>query len=157
MTRTEAVEWQERLFPRRRKRILNDDGTPTNQEEDLPVTLCEICLSLKASCNGAADPWDDEFLRDTMGMLKARAETWAQHGKHRDVMDAAVLQMVCEAARIASAELLERAAAGKKILYAIPKAEADEVIDKLRKCDGTQYDCIVLGSDECRKLLEVLK
>lgn len=157
MTRAEAIEWQERLFPRRRKRILNNDGTPTNQEEDLPVTLCEICLALKSACNGAADPWADNFLREVGQMLKARAETWAPHGKHRDVMDDAVLQMIHEAMRIISVELLERAAAGKKILYAIPKAETDQVIDKLRKCDGAQYDCIVLGSDECQKLLEVLK
>lgn len=118
--------------------------------------LCRMCLEVQS----LRKDWNSEALRWFQSDLKAAADGWTHRklpDNSDDPIDRALLQMIHEAMRIISVELLERAAAGKKILYAIPKAEADQVIDKLRKCDGTKYDSIVLGSDECRKLLEVLK
>lgn len=118
--------------------------------------FCQVCLGVQAFRKKLSSDALQVFQED----LKAAATDWTHRklpDKSDDPMDRALLQMIHEAMRIISVELLERAAAGKKILYAIPKAEADQVIDKLRKCDGTQYDCIVLGSDECQKLLELLK
>ena len=118
--------------------------------------LCRMCLEAQSLRKN----WNSETLWWVQSDLKAAADEWIHRklpDKSDDPIDRAMLQMIHEATRIISVELLERAAAGKKIIYAIPKAETDQVIDKLRKCDGAQYDCIVLGSDECQKLLEVLK
>jgi len=130
VTRKEAIEWQERLFPRRKKRILNDDGTPTDQMEDLPVELPEICLALRASCNGSADPWPVERLSEVGQMLRARAKTWTHHA-HEDPIDDAVLQMVREAASIAEScevEHLRAEVSHLKRLIAIPSRAPGEYV-----------------------------
>lgn len=157
--RTQALMWQEKLFPRRRKRILDDEGKPTNQEEIIPPTLCEICLNLRSSCNGAADPWSTEFLSEVVEMLQARAKTWLiPTSLQPNVIDNAVLQMVHEAIRIGKAELLSRTVRERqeKTLFARKNPQLDQLIEKINECDGQKFDCVVLGYEECRLLAREL-
>lgn len=91
MTRADAIAWQERLFP---------------------TTLPEICLDLRASLNGAADPWPDEHLAEVVLMLQARLDTWAEPN---DAIDDHVRGMVQHAVwlgRAAEAERLTEQHAG---------------------------------------------
>lgn len=130
MTRTEAVEWQERLFPRRMYREYAAAGpggphdVPTNHWRRVPPTLCDICLDVRAGLTGAADPPDTAALREAVAMLKARLDTWADHpGKtdsraapgtfawHDAAVDEAVRQMV--RATISMAEIRLREEGGE--------------------------------------------
>lgn len=63
MTRSEAIDWQEKL--------LGDFGG----ERD-PIMLPEICLWVRAAANGSADPWPKAHTREVLGMLQARLDTW---------------------------------------------------------------------------------
>lgn len=104
MTRCEAIRWQDRLFPT--TNWTKGTGTPGDNfcTWGHRPTLCEICLDLRMSCNGASDPWGRGWLAEVRDMLKARAETWDDD--LRDcAMDAAVKMMVLEAVKIADAEL----------------------------------------------------
>ena len=93
---------QERLFPRQLKRVYLDYNTPTDRTELLPTTLPEICMDLRMACNGAADPWEREFLESVVKMLKMRDEQWSGP---TDSMDAGVRQMLQAAIFIGSCEL----------------------------------------------------
>ena len=73
MTRDEALEMQEALFPGQQ-------------------TLLDICQHLRTACNGASDPWPEELVAKTREMLAARLHTW----EHRTLrlFDAAVYFLV---------------------------------------------------------------
>ena len=91
MTRAEAVRWQEHLFPR------------TNSPA---MTLPEICLDVRASVNGSADPWQTETLQPVVSMLQARLDTWLEPSS---AMDEHVRGMVAQAVVLGLAELARRA------------------------------------------------
>ena len=82
MDAAKAREEQERMFPGH--------------------MLPDICLNLRMSVNGSADPWRDRMLEDCLDFLEARAESWTMT---KDMMDFAVLIMVNEAIRIGKAEM----------------------------------------------------
>ena len=92
MTRTDAIAWQERLFP----------GV---KEFHSRPTLPEICLGLRASLNGAADPWTPEVLAEVVRMLQARLDTWADP---TDAMDYHVRGMAWQAILLGRAAEAER-------------------------------------------------
>ena len=92
MTRTVAIAWQARLFP-------------TVALQECRPTLPDICLNLRASLNGAADPWPDEELRDVVLMLQARLDTW---GTPSDALDAHVRGMMQQAIWLGRAAEAER-------------------------------------------------
>ncbi len=98
-----AKEEQERLFQRQLKRIYENHETPTNQWESLPKTISDICLDLRGSCNGSADPWDSKFLLEVIEMLKLRRKQFDRGNDHP--MDMAVLQMISSAIEIGEAEM----------------------------------------------------
>lgn len=152
-----ACEWQEKLFPRMQKRILDDDGMPTNQTECIPPTLPEICLDLRASYSGASDPWPDDFLAEVVEMLQSRVDTWESR-KGDDPIDRAVLQMVSEAIRIGRAELRDRKIRDLigRVKYTSDCEELDALLSRIRECDGKYSDCLVLGWDQCQMLVKAL-
>lgn len=109
MTRREAIDWQERLFPRQLMRRYTEYGVPdpSNIYQTRVATLPGICMGVRSACNGAADPWEPSFLREVRNMLAARLATWepwGQSGPTED-MDEAVRRMVIAAIAIADAEL----------------------------------------------------
>lgn len=91
--RRAACEEQARLFP--------EDGPWITHTPALP----EICLDLRMSTNGAADPWPTPLLREAVAMLRAREASWSQPS---DDMDGAVLVMVRAAITLGAAELAGR-------------------------------------------------
>lgn len=78
MTRTEACQEQERLFPRGlwRKYLMSDTPDQSNQYRDISLNLCDIALDVRHACNGSADPWEPKELREVLAMLRARLDTW---------------------------------------------------------------------------------
>ncbi len=77
MTHQEALKWQERLF---RKCDYHD--------------LCSICMELRSGVNGYADEWRSVYIKEVIGMLRARLETWREAGKREERMDNAVKELV---------------------------------------------------------------
>jgi hypothetical protein len=69
MTRHEAIEEQQRLFPG----LMIEPGT---RYTGMPLMLPEICLALRSALNGSSDPWPDEYTWEVVAMLKARIATW---------------------------------------------------------------------------------
>lgn len=67
--------------------------------------ITEICINLRMSCNGSADPWTTNDLYDTVQALKNRLTIWYDRD---DKFDNAVKTMVTEAIRIGEEELRER-------------------------------------------------
>lgn len=102
MTHDEAIAWQARLFPA--VKWTHEDENVIEGYEHRP-TLPEICLDLRRSLNGAADPWPAEFLSDVVAMLQARLATWETP---TDAMDAHVRGMVWQAIFLATAAEAER-------------------------------------------------
>lgn len=106
MTRACAIAEQERLFPTsiwERVEAVNRLAHLTHRP-----TLPEICLDLRASLNGAADPWPAAVLAEVVGMLQTRLDTWADP---TDAIDAHVRGMVRQAVwlgRAAEAEMLAK-------------------------------------------------
>ena len=86
MTRQEAIEFQERLFPAKlwRDRM--------GYERYHKPTLPEIALDLRAALNGSADPWPNEAIAEVCDMLRERLATWNLTSE--DGVDRAVYQMV---------------------------------------------------------------
>ncbi len=94
MTRREAKDKQLELFPNLR--------SPTQPGDTLP----EICLAVRASVSGAADPWPASALRETRAMLGAIVTTW-ETGKD-DAIDKQIRAMCFAAIDIINAELSDR-------------------------------------------------
>lgn len=88
--RRAAIGEQDRLFPE------VDHHRPT---------LPQICMDLRMSTNGAADPWDTPRLREVVAMLRAREDSWDHPS---DDMDAGALVMLRAAINLGKAELAER-------------------------------------------------
>lgn len=76
-------------------------------EADLPT----VCLGLRMSCNGAADPWGNEFLTAVVEYLKERMRLWLLP---IDAIDYCVYVMCGEAVRLGEAELSYRDSRGWK-------------------------------------------
>lgn len=112
MTRREAIEWQERLFPTT-VWIREDDRSYSRQ---VCPTLPEICLDLRMALNGAADPWKDEEVCEVRDMLQARLATWDVPTEAKDytmrhfnnAIDNAVELMVVSTVRMANLYLEEQ-------------------------------------------------
>lgn len=103
--RNEACLEQERLFPRQLMRIYKDSETPTNQWVELPPNLATICLDLRASISGAADPWQTKDLEEVVNMLKMRLESWFAS---KDPMDGYVNLMMHYSIELGLKELERR-------------------------------------------------
>ena len=102
----EAKQEQERLFPRRLMRVYKDMDTPGDEWVQMPPMLPEICLELRSSIDGSADPWSTAFLTAVVEMLKARKEHW--DFTYCQSMDFAIWSMLDVAVSIGQAELKER-------------------------------------------------
>ena len=87
----EARETQRRLFA---------------SEQMLP----EICLCLRMSVNGAADPWPDAYLREVVEMIKTRLQLWRDP---TDEMDFHVKGMMSLAVIDGETELARRSREGE--------------------------------------------
>jgi hypothetical protein len=114
MTREIAIGWQEKLFPRQLHRIYIDHETPAPPSGGswigIPPTLCKICLDLRASVSGAADPWERSRLLEVKSMFQARVDTWRELGGRDDfvLIDNLVKQMVEATIRIADEQVKTR-------------------------------------------------
>ena len=73
--------------------------------------LPTICIRLRQSCNGAADPWGDEFLAAVVEYLKGRMRLWLLP---IDAIDYCVYVMCGEAVQLGEAELAARESKGWK-------------------------------------------
>lgn len=71
----EAKRWQERLCGR-------------------GIMLPEICLGLRGACNGSADPWQPDLVKETLAMLQARMDSWRPGRKVEERFDNAVKELV---------------------------------------------------------------
>jgi hypothetical protein len=89
---------QGRLFPRIMCRVYKDMETPTNQWIEQDTSLPTICLELRASLSGAADPWPDPFMEEVVKMLELRLATWL-HRDREDTTDTLVRLMVEDAVK----------------------------------------------------------
>jgi len=69
--------------------------------DDMPT----LVLGLRQSCNGAADPWDDEYLVAVVHYLDERVRLWQQPS---DPIDVHVKGMCRQAVWIGRAELAAR-------------------------------------------------
>lgn len=107
--RSNAVNRQEELFPSRKIRYYLDHDTPTDQWSEEIVMLPEICLRVRMSINGAADPWDTEGLVKVRDMLQARIDEWRDPS---DMIDGLIRLMAIETVRMASVEIERRKADG---------------------------------------------
>lgn len=107
MTHNEAVIMQLELYPRKTLTVNGGDGTPYNPVISIEYTptLCDICLNIRMSINGASDPWDDETLVKNRNMLEAREKTWADN---KDLIDALIHTMVWHTVRMIDKELFSR-------------------------------------------------
>lgn len=72
--------------------------------------LPEICLDVRASTDGSADPWPSETLREVRAMLDATVKGWEKD--RGDKIDAAVHSMCRAAIEIITDELERRARDG---------------------------------------------
>lgn len=96
-TRNDARKLQAELFP------IEEHGP------DGPgLTLPAICLDARMSVNGAADPWEGEFIERVRSMLMATAATWEPSRKGDEVIDNAVLAMINAAIDLLSREQIDR-------------------------------------------------
>jgi hypothetical protein len=95
---TAACLEQDRLFPRIKCRVYKDMETPTNRWIEQDTNLPTICLELRASLSGAADPWPDPLMEEVVTMLERRLATWLHRGRE-DATDYLVRLMVEEAVR----------------------------------------------------------
>lgn len=75
---------------------------------DLP----SLVLGLRMSCNGAADPWDDDFLAELVRYMDERLRVWQEPS---DAIDNHVRGMCQQAVLIGRSELASRAADGYRI------------------------------------------
>lgn len=66
--------------------------------------LPEVCINIKMSTNGAADPMTDAFLKECDEFLKLVLETWCWTGTNCPI-DVAVYAMVIEASRLVGREM----------------------------------------------------
>lgn len=94
MNRDEAKKEQNRLFPHPKY--------PTQPGPTLP----EICLDVRASTDGSADPWPSQTLRETRAMLDATVKGWEK--ERGDKIDDAVNAMCRAAIEIIDLELAAR-------------------------------------------------
>lgn len=99
----EPKKEQERLFPKRLMRVYKDMATPTNEWVELPPTLPEICLDLRSSINGSADPWSSSLLEEVVAMLKSRIKSW--DFSYFTTMDSTIWSMVNIAIDLGEKEL----------------------------------------------------
>ena len=67
--------------------------------------LPSLVLGLRMSCNGAANPWDDEFLAAVVHYLDERVRLWQESS---DAIDNHVKGMCLQAVWIGRAELASR-------------------------------------------------
>ena len=64
--------------------------------------LPEICIELRHAVNGAADPWPDKEIAETVRMLTMRLDTWHASIRWDQRFDDAVREMI-----LATLELVE--------------------------------------------------
>ena len=76
------------------------------------ANLPTICLDLRMSCNGAADPWSDDLLAETVWYLKERLRLW-EPGQD-DPIDQAVKAMCYSAITYGEVELADRVNRGHR-------------------------------------------
>lgn len=80
MTRQEAINWQDQLFPRQTWRLYaSDNDQParaTTHFVNYRPTLLTIVLDLRGALTGAADPWPEMRVKEARDMLSARLQTW---------------------------------------------------------------------------------
>lgn len=94
MSRDEAKREQNRLFPHPTK--------PTQPGSTLP----EICLNIRASTDGSADPWPTLHLELTRAMLAGTVGGWEK--ERGDVIDECINRMCRAAITIIDNELERR-------------------------------------------------
>lgn len=146
MKRKDALEMQERLFPRRQWLGVGPDGRPNGCVREIAPTLLEIAMDVRHAVNGHADSWPSDTLAEVREMLKARLVTWAAS---QDPFDELVRRLVVEAVSLIDGEL----SGGDSATYTHGAKTAGEVLKQLESCDGVRSDCVIIGWRQARLLL----
>lgn len=95
----------EAAYPRVLKRHHKSMEEPLNVWEEIPDTVVDLVLSLRASVNGSSDPMSKTEIRIAVAILQHRLDNWTES---RDKIDEMIFDLISEGIRIGVHELVNR-------------------------------------------------